>query len=163
MGTFIFFDKNKDECPHFYPVLGKPIGARGRIPAHGPRGQHIAAGRTAQTQIDTARIKRFQGAELFGDDQRRMVREHHATRANAYLARHPRDVADYHRRRGTGDTGHIVVLGKPVALIAAVFSTLRQVHRVAKGLRRIAARENWGEIEHRERNHEVKLHERQVA
>ena len=29
--------------------------------------------------------------------------------------------------------------------------------------RRVAARENWGEIEHRERNHEVKLHERQVA
>jgi hypothetical protein len=45
-----------------------------------PHGALIGARRTAQAQIDAIRIERSQGAELLGDHQRRVVRQHDAAR-----------------------------------------------------------------------------------
>ena len=52
------------------------------LPADGQRSCLVAAGRTAQPQVDPAGIKRFQRAELLGHHQRRMVGQHDAARAD---------------------------------------------------------------------------------
>ncbi|MNT48994.1 hypothetical protein D3C72_1858160 [compost metagenome] len=41
-------------------------------------GSAVAAGRAAQAQVDAARVQGLKGAELFGDDQRRVVGQHDA-------------------------------------------------------------------------------------
>ena len=45
----------------------------------------------------------------------------------------PRDVADQHGGRGTGDTNHIVVLSQPVTVITAFFCQASEIERVGKG------------------------------
>ncbi|KAG1387428.1 hypothetical protein G6F58_013658 [Rhizopus delemar] len=69
----------------------------------------IAAGRAAQTQVDTAWIQRFQGAELFRNDQRGMVGQHDAARTDPQRAGVAGHVADQHRRRAGRHAVDVVV------------------------------------------------------
>jgi hypothetical protein len=61
------------------------------------------------------RVKGIQRAELFGDDQRRVVGQHDSARAHPDLCGGGGDVADHDRPGGAGDARHVVVLGQPVA------------------------------------------------
>ena len=54
----------------------------------------------------------------------------------------------HHRRRRTGDAGHIVMLGQPVAMIAPAFGLLRQIGGMAQCIAGGLAFDHGGEIEH---------------
>jgi hypothetical protein len=56
-----------------------------------------------------------------------MVGQHDAAGADADRRGAVGDVADQHRRGGTGNAGHVVVFGQPEAPIAKTFRVLRQV------------------------------------
>ena len=99
-----------------------------------PHGALIGARRTAKPQIDAIRIERRQGAELLGDDQRRVVRQHDAARPDAQGIGTAGQMTDQHRSGGAGDARHVVVLGQPVAAIAQAFGMTGQVQRAAKRL-----------------------------
>ena len=58
-----------------------------------------------------------------------------------------RDVRDQNSGGGAGDTGHVVVLGQPVTVVAQSLGMLREFDGVAKGLRGIAAFQNGRKIQ----------------
>lgn len=80
----------------------------------------IAARRAAQAQLNTARIERVERAELLGNHQRGVVRQHHAAGAQAQRGGIGGEIANQYRRRGAGDAGHIVMFRQPVAVVAAL-------------------------------------------
>ena len=94
-------------------------------------------------------IERLERAELLGDHQRRVVRQHDAAGADADRARAAGDVPDHHRGRRAGDAGHVVVLGEPEAPVAPALGVLREVERVAERLGRRPALDDRREIEDR--------------
>jgi hypothetical protein len=96
-------------------------------------------GRPAQTQIDALAVQRYQGAELLGDHQRRVIGQHHATRADAYRTGTARHVRDDHRGGRTGDARHVVMLGQPEAPVTQRFGLARQIERIAQRIRRARA------------------------
>ena len=102
-------------------------------------GDLIGARRPADAEIDAPRVQGLQGAELLGNDQRRMVGQHHAASAHADARGAARDVANDHSGGGTGDAAHVVVLRHPVAHIAPTFGVPGQVEGVGQRLGRIAA------------------------
>ena len=53
------------------------------VPAQRPRRRHVGPRRAAEAEVDAVREQRGQRAELLGDHQRRMVRQHDAARADA--------------------------------------------------------------------------------
>ena len=63
-------------------------------------------------------MQRLEHAELLRDHERGMVRKHDPARAEADGRRDRGGVGEEHRGRGAGDTGHVVVLGDPVAGVA---------------------------------------------
>ena len=63
-------------------------------------------------------IERFERAELLGDDERRVIRQHDAAGADANRRRAAGDVPDDDRCRRAGDARHVVMLGQPVARVA---------------------------------------------
>ena len=87
----------------------------------------IAARRAAKAEIDASRVERIERTELLGNHQRRMVRQHHAAGAQMQSCGIRGKVANQYGSRRAGDTDHIMVLGQPVAVIAALFRQLRQV------------------------------------
>ena len=102
----------------------------------------IGAGCTTQTQIDPARKKGRKGAELFGDDERGMVGQHDTAGADTDCCCCLRDLAYHHRCRRTGDAGHVVMLGQPVARVAPYFGVARQVHGIEQRLAGVVALDN---------------------
>ena len=58
----------------------------------------------------------------------------------------PRHMADDHRGRGAGDTGHIVMLCQPVAVIACGLGRLGKANGIAQGIRGCLALWDWGKI-----------------
>ena len=113
----------------------------------------IGARRAAEPEIDAAREQRFQHLEALGHHQRRMVRQHHAARADAHVRRHRRDLADHDFRRGAGDVRKIMVLGDPVALVAEPVGEPRQIERIAQRHRARRGRGDGRQIEDRKRDH----------
>lgn len=57
----------------------------------------IRPGRAAQAQVDPAGGHRLQGAELLGDDERGVVGQHHAARAEADAGGVGGEVGEQHR------------------------------------------------------------------
>jgi hypothetical protein len=134
-------------------VLGKRVGAV-VVAAKRPHGALIGARRPAESEIDASGKECGEGAELFGDDERRVIREHDASRSNANARGARRDVSDHHRRRRTRDAWHVVMLGEPEAVVAQLLGVACQLERIAKGARCVAAGDDWREIENRERDHQ---------
>ena len=62
------------------------------------------------------------------------------------------DVRDQHRGGRARDPGHAVVLGEPEAAEPEPLRVAGQIHGVAEGARGVAALDDRGEVEHRERN-----------
>jgi len=90
--------------------------------------------------------------ELFGDDQRGVVRQHDATRAQPDAVGVCRDVSDEHAGGGRGDGRDVVVLGVPDAAIAAALCLPGKRHAtLERVLRRLAATDER-EIENRKRH-----------
>jgi hypothetical protein len=135
-------------------LLGEVVGAFVQPvgTAQGCRGCAIRAGGAAEAQVDTVRGECLQRAELFRDDERRVVREHDAARAEADAVRVGREVGQDHGGRGGGDARHRVVLGDPVAVEAARLGELGDPHAGAQRVRGGAAGAHGHQVQYGEGN-----------
>ncbi|EPZ85508.1 hypothetical protein BURCENBC7_AP5996 [Burkholderia cenocepacia BC7] len=134
-------------------VVRKRVRTADQVAAQRARRGLVGAGRAAQAEIDAPRIQRRERAELFGDHERRVVRQHDAARADPDRPRRARDVADHDGGGRTRDPRHVVMLGQPVAPVAPAFRVLREIDGVAERLRGVGAGRNGGEIEYGKRCH----------
>jgi hypothetical protein len=134
-------------------VFREAIGGGGKIAAKRAGGELVGARSAAEAEIDAAGKKRGERAELFGDNQRRMIGEHDAARAYADVFRATGYVSDNDGGGGAGDAGHVVVFGEPEAVVAPGFGVLREVDGIAEGDRGGGALGDWGEVEDGERDH----------
>ena len=97
--------------------------------------------------------QRLQHLEALRHHQRRVVRQHHAARADAHVRRDRRDLPDHDVGRGAGDVREIVVLGDPVALVAEPVGETRQIERVAQRHRARRGGGDGRQIEDGKRDH----------
>src|SRR6266851_2391167 len=86
-----------------------------------------------------------------------MVRQHHATGTDPDAAGHRGDLPDHEIGRRARHRSEIVVLGQPVADIAQRIRMARQIDAVAQRRGGLGAGRDDGEVEDRERNHEINL------
>ncbi len=114
----------------------------------------VGARRAAEAKIDAARKQRLQHLEALRDDQRRMVRQHHAAGADADILRHRRDLPDHHVRRGARHRCEVVMLGEPVADIAEAIDVARQIDAVAQRRGGFGCCGDDGKVEDGERKHD---------
>jgi hypothetical protein len=115
-------------------VAWKGVTTAAEVAAQRTGGEWVAAGGPAEPEVDATGVERFQGAELLGDYQRRVVGKHDAAGADTDPRGPARDEADDHGRRRAGHAGEVVVLGQPVAVIAPLLRVAGQVERVAERL-----------------------------
>ena len=115
-------------------LLRKSFGGFLCIGVERERGQAVAPGRAPDAEVDATRRDGFQHAELLGDLQRRVVRQHHARAADANALRGRRDRRHQDFRRGADDAAAVVVLGDPVAAIAEHVAEAGERERFADGL-----------------------------
>ena len=127
--------------------MRKRIAVAAEIAAQRPRGQLIAPRRATEPEVDPARIKRVQGAKLFRDHEGGMVRQHDPARADPDAFRAAGDMSDYDGGRSAGNAGKIVMFRQPVAVVAPFLSVPREIERVAKSERCVAAFDDRREIE----------------
>jgi len=78
----------------------------------------------------------FKGAELFGNDERCVIRQHDTARTNAYRRSGAREMGNQNRRRRTRDRCHSVVLRDPKPVVAEAFSNPCGFGRLFKSLGR---------------------------
>ena len=83
----------------------------------------------------------------------RVVGQHDPARAHSNGGGPAGDMSDEDGGRRACDSGHIVVLREPVAVIPPALRVLREVERVAKCLGGRPAFDDGREIEHRKWNH----------
>jgi hypothetical protein len=133
--------------------VGEAVDIPGQIAAKRLGGRLVGAGGPAEAEIDPAGKKRFERAELLGDDQRSMVGKHDAARADADGRGPGADIGQGHRGGGAGDARHRMMLGHPEPLIAPAFAVTGQIERVAERPAGIAALDDRGQVEDGERDH----------
>ena len=117
----------------------------------------VGAGSTAEAEVDAAGIEGFEGAELLGDDQRRVVGQHDAAGADADRRGAGADMSEADRGGGAGDAGHGMVLGHPEAPVAELLGMTGKVEGVAQGQTGVTAFDDRGEVEDGERNHDGQM------
>ncbi len=125
----------------------------GEVSAERAHGALIGARRAADTEIDAAGIESGERSELLGDDQRRMVRQHDAARADADGVRCPRDMADHDRGGRARDARHVVMFGEPEPAVAPRFGMTGEIDAVSQGGGCVAALDDGRKIENGERDH----------
>ncbi|SOC36994.1 hypothetical protein SAMN05892877_103336 [Rhizobium subbaraonis] len=142
------------QCHQIDHVLGKVVGRGLEIAAQGARGVHVGARRAAEPEVDAPGEERLEGAELFGDDQRRVVGQHDAAGADADRLRARSNMLDHQSGGRACDAAHAVVLGEPEALVAFLFRFLRQLPGIGQRLGDGAAFDDGRKIEDREARHD---------
>jgi len=100
-----------------------------RAAAEHVAGEYVGARRAADAEVDASREGCLQQSELLGHDQRLVVGQHHAARADADPRRGRRQGRDQHWRVRRRHCRHVVVLGHPVAAVAELVGHLRQRSR----------------------------------
>ena len=73
-------------------------------------------------------MQRFERAKLLGNRERRVVRQHDPTRAEADRPGLRGDVSDEHTGGRRRDRGHVVVLGVPDPPITPLLRVLGECH-----------------------------------
>ena len=126
-------------------ILGRPF-----VGIERERGDAVGARRAAHAQVDATGRDAFEHAELLGDLERRIVRQHHAGAADANAGRGRGDRRHQHFRCGADDAAAVVMFGHPVAVVAERVAQARQRERFANGLAFGAALGGGGLIEDRE-------------
>ncbi len=106
----------------------------------------IGSRRAAKSEVNPAGEQRLQRAELLGDHERRVIREHDAASADANRCRSRRDVGDDDGCCRARDPGHVVMLGEPVAVDAETLGMAGVVER-AKCSSGVAALRDGCQIE----------------
>ena len=118
------------------------------------KGDLVGAGRTAQPEVYTPGEQAFEGAKLFRNHDRGMVRQHDATGADADLLRTGSNVRDHQRRGCAGDPRHVVVLGDPDTIVVPLLGMRRQVACIVHGRARIRALCNADQVENGKLGHD---------
>ncbi len=134
-------------------IVRELLGSRSEIPAQRACRELIRSRCTPEPEIDSIRIQRCERAELLCDDQRRVVRQHDAARADANGPGAAGDVPDDDRRGRARDSFHAVMFGEPEAQEPEFFRSLRKAQRVAERVGGRCALRDGGEIQNGERNH----------
>ena len=137
----------------FEDVAGERVGVAVEGAAHGAGDALVGAGGAAEAEVDAAGEECVQGTELFGDDERGVVGQHDAARADADGAGGGGDMGDHHRGRGRGDALHAVMLGHPIALIAERFGMGGEVGGIGQRLRHGATFDDGHQIEQGKTGH----------
>lgn len=112
----------------------------------------VGAGRASDAKVDPAGMQRLQRAELLGHHQRRVVGQHHATRADPDGRGRGSQVRQQHCRGRTRDGRHVVVLGYPESLIAPLLGVLGEFGGESQRLGGVALAAHRCEVENGERN-----------
>src|ERR1700692_616288 len=86
----------------------------------------VAARRAADTQVYAAGKQRFECAELLGNGQRGMIRQHDTARADANPRCSIGNVANQNGSRRTRDPSNIVMFSQPEAFVIERFRPLSQ-------------------------------------
>ena len=107
----------------------------------------IAAGRTAESEIDAARVKRFERAELLGNHQRCMIWKHDPAGADPNFFSLTADIGDDDRGGRTGNTGQIMMLGQPITMVAPLFRVSGKISTIPECERCVTAFNNRAQIE----------------
>jgi hypothetical protein len=123
------------------------------VVAQGAGGGLVGAGGAAEPEVDPVAVDRRERPELLGDDQRRVVGEHHAAGPHADVVGVGGDVADEHRGRGARDARHPVVLGQPEPAVAGLFGAPGQLARGLQGVAEGRALPDRGQVQDGERDH----------
>ena len=92
--------------------------------------KRVAAGRTPDREIDAVAVQSAQHAEVLGDLQRAVVRQHHAAAADADARCRRRDRGNQHFGARAGQHRRAVMLGHPVPLVPDSLSKSRQIDGV---------------------------------
>jgi len=134
-------------------ILRKGIDVGVEIAPQGACGQLIGARRATDAEIDAAGMERGQRTELLRHHQRRMVRQHDATNADADGGGAGGHMGNHHSGSSARDAGAVVMLGEPVAPVSQALRVTGEVEAVAQRLRRIATFDDGRQIKDRERYH----------
>jgi hypothetical protein len=134
-------------------VFRETVGSGGDVATEGAGGGLVSPRSAAEAEIDAGREERGEGAELFSDDEGRMIGEHDAAGADTDGSGATGDVGDDDGGGGAGDAGHVVVLGEPVTVVAPGFCVLGEVERVAEGDGGAGGLGNGGKVEDGEGDH----------
>ena len=127
--------------------------------AQGHHGVAVGAGSSTNAKVDPSWIEGFEHGELFGDNQRRMVGQHHPARSHPDLFGVRRQVCHQDRRLGAGHRAHVVMFGNPEPGEPQPIGELGQLGCGGKsGRARFAVRDKC-EVQDRERH----THEQNVA
>ena len=110
-------------------------------------GQPVAARRAAKAEVDAARCDGLEHAELLGDLEAGVMRQHHAGAADADAAGGRGDGGDQDLGRGASLAGGGMVLGEPVALVAEGLAVLGEGDALADRVIRAAAGDDGGLVE----------------
>jgi len=132
------------------------VAARRRAKRRPPQRQQrqlVGSRRPAEAEVDPAGMQRRERAELLGDHEWRVVREHDPARAHPDRRCARGDVRDHDGGRSAGDAGRVVVLSEPEAVVSPALGVLGQVERVPQRIGRRCARNDWREVKDRDREH----------
>ncbi len=89
------------EVLEFFELVREIVGTLSlQPPAQGVGGQLVATGRSAETQVDPARIQCGERAELFGHHHRCVVRQHDAAGSHPHRAGVGSEMGQQDGRRG---------------------------------------------------------------
>src|SRR6267143_1424501 len=136
------------EIPHqLEDIFRKSVWVGNEGSTQRVRSDGIGSRRAAKSEVNPAWEQRLQRAELLGDHERRVIREHNAASADADRCRPRRDMRDDDGRCRAGDSWHVVMLREPIAVNAETLGVAGVVERVAKGCCDVAALRDGCQIE----------------
>ncbi len=135
----------------FQDILGERVG-RSRVPAQCVHRVLVRTGRSSKSEVDSSGVHRGQGAELLGDEEWSVVREHHATGAKADVLGLCTDMGDEHARRRRGDARDVVVFGVPNPVVAGLLGLLGERHAAGEAVTRRLVRAYGCQVENGEGN-----------
>jgi hypothetical protein len=139
----------------FDDVLGKVLGAQVGAAPEGPCRGGIGARGTPEAEIDPSGVEGLEGGELLGHHHGGVVRQHDPTGSHPKRGGGIGQVPDQHRRSGTGHGRHPMVFGDPHPVVAEGFDDAGQTGGVGQGIGRGSALCHRGQVEHRERRHDL--------
>ena len=126
---------------------GEILRSACRVGVQGEGGAAIRTGGAAHAEVDPPWCDGLQHAELFGDFERRVVRQHDAGTAHPYTRRGGGNGGGQNFRSGARHRLGAVVLGEPVAVVAVGFAGFRQLQGFADGDIRAEAAAGRGLVE----------------
>src|SRR5690606_1719357 len=124
-----------------------------KILAQGLRDDPGGTGRAAESQIDPAGEQPVERAELLGDDERVVVRQHDSARTDADGRRHVTDVRQHDGYGAARNSGRGMVFGHPDSLVPGPFGGGSELAGLGESFGYSASFADRDKIEDRQRDH----------